>query len=53
MARNQGRNQGYSEARQSQSIELGRYKRAFEIVCDRLGLSAEERAAILREARPA
>jgi hypothetical protein len=48
-ARNLGKNQGYREARQSESFELNGYKRAFQIACDKLGLSPDERTAILKE----
>ncbi len=48
-ARNIGKNQGYREGRQSESFELNGYKRAFQIVCDKLGLSPEERTAILKQ----
>jgi hypothetical protein len=48
-ARNLGKNQGYREGRESESFELNGYKRAFQIVCDKLALSPEERTAILKQ----
>jgi len=48
-ARNLGKSQGNREGRESESFELRGYKRAFQIVCDKLGLSPEERTAILKQ----
>jgi len=48
-AKNLGKSQGYREGRESESFELDGYKRAFQIVCDRLNLSPDERTAILKQ----